>query len=102
GDALAAGDLAALNRFPGGVIGNVDDRFDRVEGLLGKLQHHHPRVSPVEPKPSSPRALSGSAGTSFHPTRVTGAITIWAMAWPRSTVKVSVLRLIRMTPTSPR
>ena len=39
GDALAAGDLAALHGPGAGVVGDVQDRLDGVQGLLGKAQH---------------------------------------------------------------
>ena len=38
---------------------------------------------PVEPKPPSPRALSGSISVSRQARRATGAMTSWAMRSPR-------------------
>src|SRR5690606_37060034 len=57
---------------------------------------------PVEPKPPSPRALSGRVSTSSSTTRRTGAITSWAMRSPRRSVMGSCPRLISSTCTSPR
>src|SRR5262249_11152285 len=63
---------------------------------------HRPSPGPVLPKPPSPRSLRGSAATSCHAMRVTGAITSCAMRSPRRRVTRSRPRFTRRTWISPR
>ena len=59
-------------------------------------------VTPVDPKPPDPRSLLSSEETAFQVNRITGAINICAIRMPRSTVKSSSPRFVRMIPISPR
>src|SRR3546814_7729320 len=103
-DALALGDVAALHRAGQAVMGDVDDGVDGVEQLLGDA-HHGPRPAratkpvepkPVEPNPPAPRPLSDRVSASSQATRVTGAITIWAMRSPRAMANGACPRLTRI------
>src|SRR5690606_35490076 len=103
-NALTLRHFLGLHRIGAGIKRDIDDSFQRIEHFPRQMQHPYPALSvtPVEPKPPSPRAVSSSAETSCQAACSTGAITIWAMRSPRATRKLSAPRLRRMMPTSPR
>src|SRR6185437_5340548 len=99
--ALARGDLFRLHRFGPSVEGDVDHRFQREQCFSGELEHQSTPV-PVEPKPPSPRAVSGSSSTPTMIARLTRASTSCATFMPRFTVNAWSPRLMRMALISPR
>ena len=63
---------------------------------------HPPPPCPVLPKPPSPRSLAGSAATSRHAMRATGATTSCAMRSPRRSVDRAPVRDSPAAPGSRR
>src|SRR5690606_20809987 len=81
----------------------------RLRVLFGHLEIPACRVSeldawyPVEPKPPSPRALSGSSSTAMNRARVTGITMSWAIRSPTATSYALLLSVLsRLTLISPR
>ena len=72
-------------------IGHVEHRLESEHRLLAEARHPvlvplqalliEPAVTPVEPKPPAPRAVSSSVSTSAKAARWTGAGTSCAMRW---------------------
>ena len=74
---------------------------DSAAGYVFSVKFFHHYLTPVLPKPPSPRSVSSSTSTSSHSTCSCLAITIWAILSPGSMTKSSLERLTSITLISP-
>src|SRR5205807_5858656 len=112
GNALALGDIARAHGMLADMEGHVEHGLDGEHGFLAEPRHplslsqarfaDDPAVTPVDPKPPAPRAVWLSSLTSRQTARACLATTSCAIRMPRVILNGSLLKLTRITPTSPR